>query len=119
MQGEEGVGGLGRGGGGRNAAEMVVVDKAGSEQTELREVRDVAGKEDSCMADPFLELEMGTSGSADVFAAANSQVWSLEHKGKPPWAGWRGLFSSADSSRCPGGGLDPEAHLQFSFLVSG
>lgn len=67
--GRGGGGRFGRGGGGRNAAEMVVVDEAGSEQTELSEVRDPAGKEDSCMADPFLELEMGTSGSADCFAA--------------------------------------------------
>lgn len=55
MQGEEGAGGLGGGGGGRSAAEMVVVDEGGSEQTELSEVRDIAGKEDSCMADPVLE----------------------------------------------------------------
>lgn len=68
MQGEEGVGALEGGGGGRSAAEMVVVDEGGSEQTKLSEVRDIAGKEDSCVADPFLEQEMGTNGSADVFA---------------------------------------------------
>lgn len=67
MQGEEGAGGLGRGGGGRSAAEMLVVDKGGSEQKELSEVRDITGKEDSCMAHPFCELEMGTNGSTDVF----------------------------------------------------
>lgn len=67
MQGEEGVGALGRGGGGRSAAEMLIVDKGSSEQKELSEVRDIVGKEDSCMPDPFCELEMGTNISTDVF----------------------------------------------------
>lgn len=48
---------------------MVVVDKGGSEHRELGEVRDITGKENSCLADPSLELQMGTNGSADVFAA--------------------------------------------------
>lgn len=47
MQGGEGAAALGRGGG-RSAAEMVAVDKGGSEQKELSEVRDITGKEDSC-----------------------------------------------------------------------
>lgn len=117
MQGGEGVGGLGRGGGGRSAAEMVAEDKGGSEQTELSEVRDTAGKEDSCMADPFLELEMRTNGSAGVFATVcvtpkTARFGAFEHKGKAPWAGWRGLFSSAD----PQAALRPRSSSSICFL---